>query len=168
VTVTPSVSAPGQVVEITVARHGMEPLIDELNAAAILTCGDAREPIRLWPTAQPGSFTGTATAPADGTCAIEASIEGRSAAHGVARLVVSPGLAPMPGRRASLADVMAAHGAAVRRVGEEEELVARVRQLLPDTRAPQETRPMRSPWWLLPFAASLSGEWWLRRRAGRR
>jgi hypothetical protein len=28
--------------------------------------------------------------------------------------------------------------------------------------------PMRSFWWLLPFAFALSAEWWLRRRAGAR
>jgi hypothetical protein len=28
-------------------------------------------------------------------------------------------------------------------------------------------QPMRSPWWLLPFAGALLAEWWLRRRAGR-
>ncbi len=32
---------------------------------------------------------------------------------------------------------------------------------------PQPWHPMRSPWWLLPFAGLLLGEWWLRRRAGR-
>jgi hypothetical protein len=29
-------------------------------------------------------------------------------------------------------------------------------------------RPMRSAWWILPFAACLSGEWWRRRRRGLR
>jgi hypothetical protein len=29
-------------------------------------------------------------------------------------------------------------------------------------------RPMRSVWWMLPFAACLSAEWWLRRRRGLR
>ena len=28
--------------------------------------------------------------------------------------------------------------------------------------------PMRTWWWLLPFAGALSAEWWLRRRAGLR
>jgi hypothetical protein len=26
--------------------------------------------------------------------------------------------------------------------------------------------PMRSAWWIVPFALALSGEWWLRRRRG--
>jgi hypothetical protein len=28
--------------------------------------------------------------------------------------------------------------------------------------------PMRAPWWIVPFALALSGEWWLRRRRGLR
>jgi hypothetical protein len=35
-------------------------------------------------------------------------------------------------------------------------------------RLPERRFPMRSAWWLLPFAACLGGEWWLRRRAGLR
>src|SRR5262249_2929737 len=34
--------------------------------------------------------------------------------------------------------------------------------------ARETMRPMRSVWWLAPFVACLSGEWWLRRRSGRR
>jgi hypothetical protein len=34
--------------------------------------------------------------------------------------------------------------------------------------SPIERRPMQSPWWMVPFAACLSGEWWLRRRRGAR
>jgi hypothetical protein len=29
-------------------------------------------------------------------------------------------------------------------------------------------RPLRSVWWLLPFAGCLSAEWWIRRRRGLR
>jgi hypothetical protein len=30
------------------------------------------------------------------------------------------------------------------------------------------SHPMRSAWWIIPFAACLTGEWWLRRRKGLR
>ena len=33
---------------------------------------------------------------------------------------------------------------------------------------PQVRHPMRSAWWILPFASCLSAEWWLRRRRGLR
>lgn len=32
----------------------------------------------------------------------------------------------------------------------------------------QPDRPMQSPWWMLPFALALGGEWWMRRRSGLR
>jgi hypothetical protein len=35
-------------------------------------------------------------------------------------------------------------------------------------RVPMQRRPMRSVWWIVPFAAALSGEWWLRRTRGAR
>jgi hypothetical protein len=35
-------------------------------------------------------------------------------------------------------------------------------------RRPETRYPMRSWWWLLPFAGCLTAEWWLRRRAGLR
>ena len=35
-------------------------------------------------------------------------------------------------------------------------------------RAPIVRHPMRSTWWILPFALCLSAEWWLRRRRGLR
>jgi hypothetical protein len=53
-----------------------------------------------------------------------------------------------------------------------DEHVAPVVQAWLDARGPErrpETRhPMRSWWWLFPFAGCLAGEWWLRRRAGLR
>jgi hypothetical protein len=36
------------------------------------------------------------------------------------------------------------------------------------SRATIVRRPMRSGWWLLPFAAGLAAEWWQRRRRGLR
>ena len=35
-------------------------------------------------------------------------------------------------------------------------------------RTTQIRHPMRSTWWILPFALCLSAEWWLRRRQGLR
>jgi hypothetical protein len=38
--------------------------------------------------------------------------------------------------------------------------------VLAPARRQQPWHPMRSPWWLLPFAGALVAEWWLRRRVG--
>jgi hypothetical protein len=43
-----------------------------------------------------------------------------------------------------------------------------LRSIVAGPPAPIERRPMRSIWWMLPFAACLSAEWWLRRRRGLR
>jgi hypothetical protein len=37
--------------------------------------------------------------------------------------------------------------------------------LVPEPRA-ERWYPMRSAWWIVPFALALSGEWWSRRRRG--
>ena len=48
------------------------------------------------------------------------------------------------------------------------EVVRFVRDNVQPPRAPLEHHPMRSVWWMVPFAACVSGEWWLRRRQGKR
>jgi MoxR-like ATPase len=48
------------------------------------------------------------------------------------------------------------------------EIVRFIRDNVQAPRGPQRRHPMRSAWWLVPFAACLSGEWWLRRRHGQR
>jgi len=51
------------------------------------------------------------------------------------------------------------------RVGELDRFL---RAAIPLRSARLMTRPMRSAWWIVPFAACLCGEWWLRRRRGLR
>jgi paraquat-inducible protein B len=47
-----------------------------------------------------------------------------------------------------------------------DELVAGIHASAGDVQEQQAFRPMRSPYWLIPFVACLAGEWWLRRRTG--
>ncbi len=46
------------------------------------------------------------------------------------------------------------------------DLERRLRRDVSAPPAPVERRPMRSAWWIIPFAGCLSAEWWLRRRRG--
>jgi hypothetical protein len=46
-------------------------------------------------------------------------------------------------------------------------LVTRLRASATPRHTPVPVHPMRSAWWIVPFAACLGGEWWLRRRAPR-
>jgi hypothetical protein len=48
------------------------------------------------------------------------------------------------------------------------EVVRFLRETVRPPRAPRTTHPMRSAWWLAPFAACVTVEWWLRRRRGDR
>jgi len=43
-----------------------------------------------------------------------------------------------------------------------------VRRVIVPPRERIVRRPMRSPWWMLPFAACLAADWWHRRRRGLR
>ncbi len=45
-------------------------------------------------------------------------------------------------------------------------LPATMRQLIHPADRLTSWHPMRSPWWIVPFALALAGEWWLRRRRG--
>jgi hypothetical protein len=130
------------------------------------------ELIRLWPE-QPGLFATTRSAPAtpgvyrvavDGT--IAADTRSASPVRGVASFLVAADVTEVSNREL-LGAWSAAHGGiAVKN----EDFGALRDALLRAVRPPARvaTRyPMRSPWWLVPFAIALSGEWWLRRRRGR-
>jgi hypothetical protein len=47
-------------------------------------------------------------------------------------------------------------------------VVEHLRAARPSDRVPEVRHPMRSGWWMLPFAVLLAAEWWLRRRVGLR
>jgi hypothetical protein len=63
----------------------------------------------------------------------------------------------------ALAFAAEATGGAV--VANVEALAARLRTI-EAAKVEQLTHPMRSPWWILPFAGLLCAEWALRRRSG--
>jgi hypothetical protein len=53
-------------------------------------------------------------------------------------------------------------------MGELDGLPARIAAAIPSPASETPTNPMRSPFWILPFAGLLGGEWWSRRRRGAR
>lgn len=135
----------------------------ELALAMVTDSG--RSTIRAWPTGVPGVFRGSFRAPGEpGTYSIVAAANGAS---GATSLVVARDVrvanAAEPGLLAAFA---AARGGSVVSEGRLEALTS----LLEAAVKPQARRvlwhPMRSVWWLLPFAAALSLEWYLRRRSG--
>jgi hypothetical protein len=67
---------------------------------------------------------------------------------------------------ARLDAIAAAHGVPLVTVTAEDELLRHIRAQEVDDLEQVTLRPMRSPFWLVPFVACLGGEWWLRRRSG--
>lgn len=136
------------------------------TAAVHLEASNGQSMVRVWPTATPGEFAGTLNAPTQpGTYRISASADGAAA---TAPLIVS---ANIGSGNAAEADVLTAWVAgrggeviAANRIGELAEFVNRHVKLV-ERRV--VWRPMRSAWWIVPFALALGAEWLVRRRRGR-
>jgi len=160
VRVTPSLPVAGERMNVSVRVHG-----EARSVSAALETG---EMVRLWPDASAGAFTGSFAAPAAaGAHHIEAIAEGAARSTGRAAYYVNAGVrnaAPS----APLALAAASHGGINVGANDLPALERHLRETIAPSRAPIRRRPMRSPWWLIPFAGCVSGEWWLRRRRGLR
>ncbi|MEO7361726.1 MAG: hypothetical protein ABI120_15450, partial [Gemmatimonadaceae bacterium] len=162
---------PGEAVEIIVTSRAAA--LAELRAgltlrtemAVALVTDSGRSAVRVWPTGTPGSFRGTLRAPGQpGTYSLIAAASGSSAARG---LVVSRDVRVENSREPGLlASFVNAHGGSVVAAEQLAELPALLERVLQPTLRRVVWHPMRSAWWLLPFAAALSLEWYLRRRSG--
>lgn len=138
------------------------------EGSAVSASLDAGQMIRLWPDAVPGVFGGSFVAPAGaGPHTIEVSVDGTKRTNARGGFLVRDDARPMR-PAAPLALLAASHGGINVAPNELPELERHVRQRLAASPASIIRRPMRSPRWLIPFAAFLSGEWWLRRRRGLR
>jgi hypothetical protein len=140
--------------------------IEASEAGVRQRCGDAlAQSVRVWPGGAIGEFVGEVAATDRGTCTIEATVGDRHAiatfaatdraSHGVdatlakleRQVRASEGVVASAGEEAAVAIALAAEPFMSRNV---------------------TAHPMRSAWWIIPFAACLSIEWWLRRKAGLR
>lgn len=167
ITVEPAVARPGGRVTVTVAVRP-----DELTSvdgavqvpavrAAVVDARGGRDMIRLWPTARAGIFKGTTTPAAIGPVTVTASTADRSA--DALALIGDDVVHPRTDASPALAFTAAATGGRV--VSGAADLVQHLAAFEQAT-VERRVRPMRSPWWLLPFVAVLCVEWTLRRRAG--
>jgi hypothetical protein len=169
VAIEPSIARPGDDLavsvtlrpsELTAARGVVEvPAV----AAELLATGGGGDVIRLWPGVVPGVYTARMQAPDAGEYSLSVTAAGSSADAPllVAEDVVHPASA---GSRAAAWAAETSGGAVVTDVAE---LATRLAALGPAD-VVRRTRPMRSPWWILPFAGLLCAEWALRRRSGLR
>jgi hypothetical protein len=140
------------------------PTIDMTPVAARAVSPGARvdAPVRLWPTAEPGVYEGEwrPSVAGDYDLAVTAG-----AHRGDAAVTV---VASQPPRAApeELALAARASGGRVFRADQADALVEGLKEAFPARAVTVTMNPMRSPWWVVPFAGLLCVEWALRRRSG--
>ena len=174
-----SVLAPGEEsdIAVTVRRAAFASLdataapIDASVAVAVLApaaAGARREVLHVMPSGSIGELHGTFRAPrAPGVYRVVASADGATAD---AAIVVAPDARRAGGdsrdARALVAAYVASRGGRVVADTEPHALTAGLTSALRPAARAELWHPMRSPWWIVPFALALSAEWWLRRRRG--
>jgi len=167
VEVTPPIVAPGETATILVRvrRSALNLVPDaDLPISAVLAAGD---PVRLWPGDEPDTFHGSFSAPsAVGAHRVTVTTVNRS--EGAASFVVASDARVARPAGPALSLLSASRGGQDVNAEDVRSLAQTLRRQIAAPTVRRERRPMRSPWWLAPFAACLGGEWWLRRRNGRR
>lgn len=169
VSVEPRIARPGEEVTITAAlrqtefqRSGSRVVIPAVQASATTREG-VRQVIRLWPSSTPGVFEGTLKPSATGDAVIE--VRSRHLTADVLLMVTEDVVRPHADRTRELdLAVTATGGAAAADVAQLRHQVERLEPAVVQT----ITRPMRSAWWIAPFAVLLCAEWTLRRKDGLR
>jgi len=164
--VAPSLTRPGEHARVRVRAVGRTSGATG-ESVAILAAIDGRA-IRLWPDGARGAFAGTFTVPAEpGVHRVSATLDGE---RSVTAPIVVRGDAIRAGGAVvpELSMLAATHGGIAVRADELDRLERHVRQTVEPPLESRAAHPMRSPWWMLPFAACLGGEWWIRRRRGAR
>lgn len=169
VTVEPSVARPGDELMVSVSLRpsefdgGGDAILIPAVTAQIASGEGSAEVIRLWPGAAPGTFQARTRAPRPGNYSASVRIEGASAD---APLVVADDVVhAVPWSSGALSFAAVVSGGAM--VTTVDDLESRLGTIEP-RELEQRTWPMRSPWWIVPFAGLLCAEWALRRRTGRR
>jgi len=165
VTAAPAVARPLERVRVRVRlQRSMNPV-----GAAVEASLASGETVRLRPDAETGAFSGTFVAPPRDTVSRVdvAATSGTTHATGSARIVVRTGAdavggaSAAPDAAATVALLSETHRGIHVSSADLSPLDRWLRDTVsaPDVRAAR--RPMRSPWWMVPFAACLSIDWWI-------
>src|SRR5262249_25950378 len=130
------------------------------------------EVVRLWPE-RPGLFTGTQPAPltpgvyrvvVDGAVASDA--RNSASVQRAAGFLVAADAVDVS-EPALLEAWAASHGGIAAKHADFGALRVAIARAVQPPEHTASVFPLRSPWWIVPFALALTGEWWLRRRRGR-
>lgn len=175
IAVRPAVAAPGAWREIEV--HTRDATLDAMAATYTLTVGDAApgtdaarmvpQPIELHSRGD-GRWGAAWRDEAEhlGAARLVLSTAGQPLATAPLRSATSPPADDAP-HRSVLTALAAATDGAVLNTDNLDALGDALDAALSPASRQHPWHPMRSPWWMFPFAGALLAEWWLRRRAGR-
>jgi hypothetical protein len=130
---------------------------------------DSGEQVRLWPDAEVDVFSGSFAAGPAGfqRITVLAAPDGAEDISGSTVMAVDPS-ARRAERLVPLSLLAASRGGIDVSPDRLDDLEAYLRREVSAPPVRTTTHPMRSGWWIVPFAAGLTGEWWLRRRKGLR
>ncbi|HXG90295.1 MAG TPA: hypothetical protein VNJ02_18365 [Vicinamibacterales bacterium] len=163
-----TVLPPGGSTELTLEWRAIEAPPASMSTSAEVQCPEApAQPVRMWPTGRPTVFRGVLAPVGTGLCEVRASITTPATLVTTSAVLVTDEFTTASSR-SGLDGAIAAHGGLLVDSYDLAPLVARAIQHVPNQRRRVETHAMRSPLWIIPFAACLCAEWWLRRRDGLR
>ena len=133
------------------------------SVTAVLASDSTTDTLRLLPTGMPGQLRAEFDAPsAKGSYRVVVTSE---AARADAPMVVSATAThPTPDDRDLVSAWAASRGGRAMNASQLGELPSALRAAIQPIARAETWHPMRSAWWIVPFALLLSAEWWGRRR----
>jgi hypothetical protein len=173
--VSPNPVRPGESVTVTaVSRSAFLEAASRLPASMRLAVevsnGATREPVRMYPTGSIGILSGTFRAPAQAVSLVVRANAGDTderAADSIQLQVMKNVQRPSSLTPDLALALAAATRGAVIGSSRSSTIVDIIESKLRESAQPTTWHPMRSAWWIVPFAFLLGAEWWLRRRSGR-
>jgi len=140
----------------------------QTSVTGSLTSSEAmhdRATFRLWPSDGVGALSGVIRAPdTPGVYRVIVSADGVAATTPL--VVVANASHPTPDDRDLVAAWTGSRGGRALSASRLGDLPAELRRAIRPTPRRETWYPMRSAWWIVPFALLLSADWWLRRRSG--
>jgi hypothetical protein len=164
----PSVIRPGERTSIAVRLRDI-PRGDSITlppiAARVIGPGvKVDEPVRLWPTVEPGVYEGEWRARLAGLYNLTVAAGDW---RGDATIAVADDVTHATANdAAALAQATGVTGGQAFPIDRAPALVEAMQAAYPPRRGVRPSHPMRSPWWVLPFAGLLCAEWAVRRKRG--
>jgi hypothetical protein len=159
----PRLLRPGERAELTVR-------VRSRAVASVSASLDRDQPIRLLPDPQAGQYRGCfVVRDTPGRSSVEVQATGTQSLTASRTVLIQSNVHRV---RQTAGPALGMLASSHRGIDVAPERLEDLRPFLRDTvaprRAPLVRHPMRSTWWIVPFALCLTAEWWLRRRRGLR